>query len=390
MVLYNGKRTGGGSTSVPNRNSNTVLGQTPLFAADAGNGVEPYLNILRITTSHRINQALFVAAQLGIADLLATGAKSVAVLARKTKTHAPSLYRLLRALASVGIFVETRSRTFALTETAALLQDRPESMRSVLMMANAPFHLRAWGQLLYSVQTGRPGCDKANGDPLFTYLAKNQADAAIFNAAMTSGVSSKVKAVLDAYDFSRVTQLTDVGGGAGALMAAILQRYPKISGTVYDLPYVIPTTIKTLDTVGVASRCEVVAGDFFERIPRSETIILSRIIHDWDDRRSIQILKNCHRALREGGKVLLAESIIPPANQPSLAKFLDLEMLVVAGGMERTEAEYKGLLERAGFELGCIATATTGTSVIEGLRIGRKPRRKSKRLSLNGRGASLL
>ncbi|HEY3757450.1 MAG TPA: methyltransferase [Opitutaceae bacterium] len=323
--------------------------------------------IFALATSKRASKAVFVAASLRLADHLASGPKSVAQLARITGTHAPSLHRLFRALASLGVFAEVAPRKFGLTAAAELLRERSETLRGAIMMNNDHFHEQAWDELLYSVRTGRPGFDRAHGRPLFAHLARDRRASAVFNRAMTDGALIPLSAVLDAYDFSGIKKLADIGGGHGVLMASILERYPKMQGLVYDQPSVVRGARRWLKLRGLASRCRALGGDFFKSVPEADGIIMSRIIHDWDDERSRRILRNCRRALSAGGRLIVVEATIPPGNAPALSKLLDLEMLVMTGGRERTTDEFARLFKRSGFRLRRVIPAYAGVAVIEGI-----------------------
>jgi hypothetical protein len=346
-----------------------VSGAFIIWAMQNNQQLPPQAQIMQIVWGKVLAKTIYVATKLSIADLLKGGARPISELARETKTHEPSLYRMLRTLASAGIFAETEPRHFKNTPLSSVLAEGPESVQPMVLFAGMPMHDRAWEELLHCVKTGKTGFEKAFGMPIFDYFPKHPEESEIFNNAMTSLATKMSAAVVEAYDFTGIRKLVDVGGGHGALMSGILGRYPSMTGVILDLPKVVEGTRKRLESAGFGSRCEAVGGDFFKSIPGGDAIISSHIIHDWDDARAEQILKNCHKALAPGAKLLLVETVVPEGNAPSAAKFLDMEMLVMPGGLERTEREYRELYERAGFRLTRIVPTKESNSVIEGVRV---------------------
>jgi hypothetical protein len=328
----------------------------------------PQQHLTQLISGYWNSQCIYVAAKLGIADLLAEQPVSVDELAAKTGVHRFSLYRVLRALASVGVFVEEPHATFALTPAASLLQsDVPGSQRAMALMVGEE-HYHAWGELLFSVKTGKPGFDKVFGKPLFEFLSEHPEQAAIFDKAMVGVHGRETPAILDAYDFSSFSSVADIGGGNGSNLTGILQRHPKLHGTLFDLPGVIGRAGKTIEKAGLADRIHCVDGDFFESVPGgSDAYFLRHIIHDWDDEKARRILENIRRVITEHGRLLVVESVIPPGNDPFFGKLLDVAMLVVPGGQERTEEEYRTLFGRAGFRLSRIVPTQAEVSVIEGV-----------------------
>jgi hypothetical protein len=326
----------------------------------------PQAVMSRLLTGYWIAQALHVAAQLGIADLLKDGPKSVSHLAEATGTHARSLHRLLRALASEGVFAEDEQGRFGLTPLAECLRnDVPNSQRSMAIM-NGEEHYRCWGELLYCVQTGRTAFEKLYGQPIFQYLASHPRQARIFDEGMVGVHGAETKAMLDAYDFGGIGTLVDIGGGNGSLLLAALQRYRSLRGIVFDRPDVIERARANIKAAGLESRCTLVGGSFFEAVPSGGDVYLMRhIIHDWTDEQNRTILRNCRKIVPPSGKLLLIESVIPTGNEPCFAKLLDLTMLVIPGGMERTEAEYRELLASAGFRLARVVPTSAHVDVIE-------------------------
>ncbi len=324
--------------------------------------------LLQMLTGYWITQVIYVAAKLGIADLLERGPRTSDELAMSTGTHAPSLYRLLRALANLEVLEEDETGYFRLTPIGQyLVSSTPGSQRARAIMSGEEMY-RAWGDLLYSVQTGETAFDHVFGVPFFQYLAQNDAAATIFNQIMAG--SQAAAAIIAAYDFSWAKTIVDVGGGDGTLIASILNAYPQTRGILLDTPQVAESARTRLVEASLAERCDVVAGDFFEAVPSGgDVYLLSWIIHDWDDERSIAILKNCHRAMGPDGRLLLLEQVVPGPNEPSMSKLYDLHMLVLAsgGGRERTEAQYRTLLNTAGFRLTTIIPTQLPRSLIEGV-----------------------
>lgn len=322
--------------------------------------------MMRMLSGYWVAQSLHVAAQLGLADLVKNGPRAVADLATATGTHTRSLHRLLRTLASVGVFAEDAQGRFGLTPLAECLRsDRPGSQYSVALMMGEE-HYRAWGDLLYSVQTGRPAFDRLYGQPIFPYLASNPRAARIFDDAMTGVHGAETADMLDAYDFSGLGTLVDVGGGNGSVLIATLQRNPNLRGILFDRADVVERAKANLDAAGLGGRCAAASGNFFEAVPPGgDAYFMRHIIHDWDDEQSLTILRNCRKAVPASGKLLLVEAVIPPGNEPFFGKLMDLNMLVIPGGLERTEAEYRELFSAAGFRLARIVPTRSWVSVIE-------------------------
>jgi hypothetical protein len=329
--------------------------------------VPPQVQMMQFILGKWISKPIHVVAKLGIADMVADGPKSIDELAYMSKTHAPSLYRVMRALASVGIFSERGERCFELTPMAECL--KRGAMRSIALMFNSDWHDRAWGHLLYSVRTGRVGFDKAYGMPIFDWLEEHPHAAELYHEANAVKAVTAHRAIIDAYDLSGITTLTDVGGGHGALMAEILEAYPVMKGVIAEVPVVVKGAEGFIRTRGLDARCQVVACDFFEGIPPgSDAYLMSHILHDWNDSKCQRILKNCHTAMKPGTTILVVESLIPPGNEFSIAKLLDLEVFVMGGGRERTEGEFRYLFDSSGFTLSRVIPTQESVSVIEGIR----------------------
>jgi hypothetical protein len=324
----------------------------------------------RMITGYWTTQMVYVAAHLRLADLIAKRPQSAEELAQQTQTHAPSLYRLLRALASLGVFAEDSAAKFSLTPLAECLRsDVPGSQWAMAVMSGEE-HYTAWGELLYSVQTGKIAFDKLYGMPVFEFLSRNVDQARTFDAAMVGIHGRETSAMTDAYDFSGLKVLADVGGGNGSLLSFVLKKHPSLKGILYDLPGVVERAKSELQKAGVADRCQVIGGSFFESVPPgADAYLMRHIIHDWDDEKSTLILRNIHRAMKDDARLLLIEGVIPPGNDPNFGKLLDLTMLTIPGGKERTEREYRELFSAGGFELTRIVPTAAEVSVIEGRRI---------------------
>ena len=332
--------------------------------------IPPSAQLMEMIFGFALARSIAVAAQFGIADLLKDGPKSADELAQTIGAHPRSLYRMLRALAGAGVFEEEADGRFSLTPLSELLRsDAPESLRAFATFIANDVNFETWAQLPYSIQNGRPAFEHKFGMPWFPWIEQNPAQAKIFNDAMTSMSLGSGAAVVSAYDFSGITKLVDVGGGHGQLLAAILEKYPQMKGVLYDAPSVIAGAKEVLAERGIADRCETVVGDFFQSAPAGgDAYILKHIIHDWSDEECVTILGHCHAGMTPGGKVLIVEMVLPERNLPGVSKFLDLEMLLFLSGRERTEAEYRDLLARAGFELTRIVPTPSPYSVIEGVR----------------------
>jgi O-methyltransferase domain/Dimerisation domain len=333
--------------------------------ADGGSGLnaenasERGEELSQLVSGYRVSQAIYVVVKLGIPDLLADGPRGSDELAHATETHAGALYRVLRFLAGVGLFEERAPQQFGLTSLGAgLRRGAPGSLHAQVLRQLDPSCWEAWGQLLHSVRTGETAFDAVHGMGYFAYLGQHPDAARIFDQAMTSNTARSGSAITRAYDFSGTQRLVDVGGGQGLLLATVLQAYPTMHGVLFDRPAVVAGAPATLEAAGVADRCQVVGGDFFEAVPAGgDAYVLRQILHDWDDVRATQILKNCQRAMQGPGKVLVVERVIAPDYRQALpALRLDLEMLVNLGGLQRTEAEYRELFAATGFRLSAVAS----------------------------------
>ncbi|MEH2214087.1 methyltransferase [Nostoc sp.] len=327
--------------------------------------------MLQMISGFWVSRAIHAAAKLGIADYLKEQPKTLEELAAITNTHVPSLYRLLRALASVGIFVEDEHHRFGLTPLAATLQtDVPGSLRFFAISELGQAHYLGWDNLLHSIKTGEIAFDHIAGMSVWDHYLKNSEAGKLFNRAMTSLTASVLEAIIYSYDFSAFNTIVNVGGGQGSLLTSILKPYPTVKGIIFDIPTVIEEAKSCLQALGFADRCTVVSGNFFESVTAGgDAYLLKHIIHDWDEEKAIAILKNCHQAMSEHSKLLLFETVIPPGNASSFSKLFDLNMLVMTGGRERTEEEYQVLLLHAGFQLTQVIPTSSPISVIEAVKI---------------------
>jgi hypothetical protein len=308
-------------------------------------------------------------AQLSVSEQLAQGPRHVNDIASACHANADALYRVMRAVATVGIFSEIEPGKFAQTPMSDLLrQDHPQSLRPFTLFFPDPLHFRCYSNLMHSVKTGETTAKPTVGVELFDFLKDHPKESAIFNAAMVNLTQIFIPAVLEAYDFGSTKTLVDVGGGHGSVVAAILQKYPSMKGILFDLDHVVQGASTHLAAMGVSNRCEIEAGDFFKNVPAGgDTYIMKNIIHDWDDQRSIAILKNIAARLKgiPGGKLILLEFALPEGNDPHLGKWADIEMLALPGGRERTEEEYRDLFARAGLRLTRVVPTKAPQSVIE-------------------------
>jgi len=323
--------------------------------------------MLQIISGFWISRGVYVIAKLGIPDILKSGPKSADELAEATKTHAPSLFRILRALASVGVLNSDRDGRFALTPLSeTLVTGVPGSLRWFAVSELGQKHYPAWGNLMHSVKTGEIAFDNHFGMDIWQYFNRNPEDAAVFNDSMTTMTAAANDQIMSLYDFSSFNKLVDVGGGHGGLMTSILKTNPQMNGVLFDAPEVIEGARPKLEAAGVADRCETVAGDFFKAVPAGgDAYVMKWIIHDWDDGRAITILKNCRSQMRPNGRLILVDCVVPESDEPHFSKFIDLNMLVMTGGKERTASEFEQLLAKAGFRLLRIIPTEVPFSIVE-------------------------
>ena len=323
--------------------------------------------MLQIISGFWISRGVYVIAKLGIPDLLKSGPKTAEELAEATKMHAPSLFRILRALASVGVLSSANGGRFAQTPVSeTLVTDAPSSLRWFAVSELGQEHYPAWGNLMHSVKTGEIAFDNFFGVDIWKYFQQNPEDAAVFNDSMSSVTAATNEAILSLYDFSNFGTVVDVGGGHGGLITSILKSNPKVKGVLFDAPQVIEGARPKLEAAGLAERCETVAGDFFKSVPAGgDAYVMKWIIHDWDDEKSITILRNCRSRMRANGRLILVDCVVPESDEPHFSKFIDLNMLVMTGGKERTAKEFEQLLGAAGFKLLRIIPTELPTSIVE-------------------------
>jgi hypothetical protein len=320
---------------------------------------------------HIVAVAIGIAARLGIADLLVDEPRDAASLARECGAHEPSLKRLLRALASFEVFAELPDGRFSLTPLSeALRGDVPGSLRWIAAMFGAGPHTRAWAEAMHSIRTGQTAAEHVWGTGVFDRFAKDPEEAEIFNRAMTENTALIATQLIEAYGFSRFGTIVDVGGGQGKLLAEVLRACPGARGILFDLADVVAGAAPILEEAGVADRCEVVGGSFFDEVPAGgDLYMMKAIIHDWDDERSETILRNCRERMAAASRVAVIDRVMPERitadEATQRATLMDLNMLVMAGGRERTEREFAALFQAAGLSLASVAPTPSGVSAIE-------------------------
>ena len=314
---------------------------------------------------------IYAAVKLNIADMLATKPQTAEQLAETTNTHAPSLYRVLRALAGEGIFNENENGEFSNTSLGETLLDNVPGSMKAMALTQLGDHFGAWGNLEYSVKTGGIAFDNVEGMSVWKYYEENPEDGMNFMKAMTGLTAGAIKNIVPAYDFTQFKTIVDVGGGNGALLIAVLNAAPEAKGIVYDQEYVVNETNKIIESNGLSEQCSVEAGSFFDSVPpNADAYLMKSVLHDWEDEKCIDILKNCNEAMTLESKLLILESVIPGANIPHPGKFIDINMLVMTGGKERTEKEFATLLQQAGLKLTqVIRTNSPMISIVEAVKV---------------------
>lgn len=328
----------------------------------------PSVELTRLVNGYQVSQAIHVVATLGVADLLRDGPRTSDDLAAVANVHPRALYRVLRALAAVGVFHEGEGRSFSLTLMGeGLRSDATDPVGPWAAFMGRPYYWQAWAHLLHSVRTGENAFRHVHGADVWEYRAQHPEEGTIFDRAMTGLSRGVAGAVVSAYDFSRFGRVVDVGGGQGALLVAILAAHPGMRGVLFDQPHVVTRAEQVLREAGVGDRCEVVDGSFFKAVPGGgDAYLLKAILHDWDDAASSAILEACRRAMRPEARLLVLERVIAPPNESPDAKFSDLNMLVAPGGQERTSDEFAALFAATGFRLAAVVPTGTRLSVIEG------------------------
>lgn len=325
-------------------------------------------DLMRLVNGYQVSAALSVAVELGIPDLIGDSERSVTELAPESGAHEEALYRLLRALASVGVMREHPGRIFSMTQLGqGLRRDAPGSLAGWVRHVGAPYYWGAWANLLHSVKTGENAFKALYGTDVWSYRAERPRENELFNGAMRSLTGAQTAALLSTYDFARFATIADVGGGTGALLAAILQRCPHSKGILFDLEHVVAGAPSELERTGVADRCTIVPGSFFETVPPgADAYIMKSILHDYTDERAAEILRVCRKAASSSVMLLVIERVVGPPNEDPQTKFSDLNMLVAPDGRERTEAEWRELFAAGGFHLERALPTPSGFRVIEG------------------------
>lgn len=347
------------------------VASTPAPAPELQKMPDPAQLLMQLSTGYMASACIQVAAKLKIADLLVSGPRPVRELAAAAGAHEDRLYRVLRVLASLGVFHEAAPRTFTLTPAAECLRsDAPNSFRDMALWITSSFHFRVYSEMLHSVKTGEITIEHVYGKPIFEFFPDNPEISQLFNNGMTSLSKVVTPALLEAYDFTGIHTLMDVAGGHGALLGAILNKYPEMRGILIDLEHVIEGAKRLPQNQALAPRCEFLCGDFFAEVPSgADAILMKHIIHDWEDDKAAVILKNCCKALsgKPNAKILLVESVLPEGNEPHPGKFIDLEMFVFPGGRERTEGEFRKLFASAGLRLTRVVPMKAPLWLVEGV-----------------------
>jgi O-methyltransferase domain/Dimerisation domain len=331
--------------------------------------VPPHAQLIQMMAASWVSATVYTAARLAIADHLAAGPRSAAELAADTGTHTPSLHRLMRTLASLGILTEKEEQRFALTPLGeALKTGAPGCARSTLLAFGGQAFWRSWEGMVHSVQTGETGFEQVNGMPVFDYLANHPDQAAHFSEAMVGFHGAEPPAVAAAYDFSPFKTIVDVGGATGNMLASVLSRHAGPRGVLFDRPHVVRDALPLLTAHGVETRVAIQEGSFFEAVPAGgDAYVLSHIIHDWSEEQCLAILGHCREAIKPDGRLLIVETVLPVGDTPHQGKVQDMVMLVVPGGQERTEVEYATLLEKARFRLTRVVPTESVVSVVEAI-----------------------
>lgn len=321
-------------------------------------------NLLMLLSGEWVSRAIYTATKLGVADMLQEGSKSVDELATATQTHADSLYRLMRLLASFGVFDEVYPRVFANTESSLLLaKGHPNSLNALATWYGEDVHV-CWDELLSAVNTGQTAFQLTFKQPVFNYLKDNPSRATIFHDAMQEKSNAVIQSALTAYDFSQLQSVVDVGGGYGHFIQAIVTRHPHVKGTVFDLPEVID--ILKLRVEDLPENFHLSSGDFFVKVPSgADAYIMKSILHDWDDAQCEKILKNCYQAMAPNSRLLIVEAVLLPKDKSPYASCMDLLMLAIAGGKERSLSSFQQMLERTGFAMDNVYQTATEFSIIE-------------------------
>lgn len=327
----------------------------------------PAVQMFQMITAFWTSCSVYVAARLNLADLLAEKAKTAGQLARETQTHPSSLYRLLRTLSSIGVFRENEKNEFEITPLGNVLRtDVPGSLKAHAIM-NMQHHYSAWGNLLEAIKTGETAFDNLHKMSVWEYYEKHAEGNTNFNKAMSQVTQTAIMHILPAYDFGSFNTIVDVGGGNGALLCAVLKAAKNTNGIVFDTPRAKQQALENIEINHLQERCSFEEGDFFEKVPQGGSAYLMKsVLHDWDDEHSKKILVKVKEGMMQGSKLLLIEAVIPGGNTPHPGKFMDVNMLVMTGGKERTANEWKELIENAGLKfVKIVSTQSPMFSIIE-------------------------
>lgn len=335
---------------------------------DVAVAAPPEARIAEIMLSQVVPRLVHLAATLKLADYLDAGPKSAAELAPLTGTHAPTLHRILRTMASLGFFTEDNQHRFALEPLGAVLKSGTPSHAAGVILGGEMFS-RSLDNFLYSAQTGKTGFEHAFGKPIFDWLGAHPTEATLFAETMVGFHGMEPPAVAAAYDFSTFNTIADIGGSTGNMIANILSRYPQPRGILYDLPHVVAEAAPVLHARGVADRVRIEGGSFFDGVPAgADGYVLSHIIHDWNEEQCLTILGHCRRAMAPDGRLLLVEMVLPEGDTPHPGKLTDMVMLTVPGGEERTPSQYDALLNKARFKMTRVVPTASLVSVVEAVR----------------------
>jgi len=327
----------------------------------------PHVQLIQMAGGHWLSKVMYAAAKLELADHLSDGPKSADELAGPTGTHAPSLHRLMRTLAGFGVLTEKENKQFALTPLGeALKKDAPGSAWASVVTMAGPRFVAAFEEIMHSLETGKTGFEKAFGMPIFDYFAQHPDEASLFSQTMVGFHGGETPTVAAAYDFSEAETIVDVGGATGNMLSAILSRYEGPRGILFDMAHVVADAPQFLEQNGIADRVTIESGSFFESVPEGgDVYIVSHIIHDWNEDQCLTILGNIRRAMKPDGKLLIVEFVLPEGDTPHLGKLVDMIMLIVPGGQERTPSEYDELLKKAGFKMTRVIPTESPVSIVE-------------------------
>ena len=331
--------------------------------------VPPPQQMFQHITAYWVTQLMGTAARLGLADCLEAGPLKVAEIATKVGANADALYRVMRACTAVGVFTEQADKTFANNALSQTLRSNvPGSMRNFAIAQSAPGHWRPWEQLTEAVRSGKSTAHAALGHELFEWYGTHPEEGAAFTGAMHNLAALVAAEVTQAIDFSSVGRVVDVGGANATLVSAVLRAFPNTRGVLLDLAHVVEAVKKTLAASGLAERCETVGGDFFKAVPKGDVMLLKQILHDWNDGQCVDILRHCAESLPQGGRVLVVEMIISEDGKPSPAHLMDVNMLVLLPGKERTATEYGKLFAAAGLTPGRVLPTHSPFSIVEAIK----------------------